>query len=166
MANQADPLHQKSCRPRTRTDSETNSTTREFLVRSEPPQIFSSNCAFDNERIRNQCCRERVDLDDRLRGRRQAVTGDATSTVRFLFRLNNFTGSPSCVHRTSTLGILASLLRHARLLQNCPELVRHGFMSEGLVVLVVDLSFKSGNRIEFLHLCSSETCQMCETQHA
>ena len=32
-------------------------------------------------------------------------------------------------------------------------------MSEGLVVLVGDLRFKSGSRIEFLRLCSSETCQ-------
>ena len=69
------------------------------------------------------------------------------------FRLNSFTGSPSCVNRTSTPGILA-FLRHARLLQNCPELVRHGFMSEGLVVLVDDLRSKSGNRVEFLRLCS------------
>ena len=41
----------------------------------------------------------------------------------------------------------------------CPELVRHGFTSESLVVLVGDLRFKSVNRVEFLHLCSSETCQ-------
>ena len=45
------------------------------------------------------------------------------------------------------------------LLQGCSELVRHGFVSEGLVVLVGDLRFKSGNRVEFLRLCSSETCQ-------
>ena len=47
----------------------------------------------------------------------------------------------------------------ARKKTGCPELVRHGFTSEGLAVLVDDLRFKSGNRIEFLHLCSSETCQ-------
>ena len=37
--------------------------------------------------------------------------------------------------------------------------MRHGFTSESLVVLVGGLRFKSGNRIEFLHLCNSETCQ-------
>ena len=43
--------------------------------------------------------------------------------------------------------------------KRCLELVRHGFVSEGLVVLVGDLRSKSGNRVEFLRLCSSETCQ-------
>ena len=33
------------------------------------------------------------------------------------FRLNSYTGLLSCVHRTSTPGILAFLLRHARLQQ-------------------------------------------------
>ena len=32
-------------------------------------------------------------------------------------------------------------------------------MSEGLVFLVGDLRSKLGNRVEFLRLCSSETCQ-------
>ena len=38
--------------------------------------------------------------------------------------------------------------------RRCLELVRHGFTSESLVVLVGDLRFKSGNRNEFLRLCS------------
>ena len=56
----------------------------------------------------------------------------------------------------------AAFTAPALLLQGCSELVRHGFVSEGLVVLVGDLRFKSGNHIEFLRLCSSETCQMRE----
>ena len=63
-----------------------------------------------------------------------AIVTDLT-LVRFCFRLNSFTGSPSRVHRTSVPDIFAFLLRHARLLQNSPELVRHSFMSEGLVVV-------------------------------
>ena len=43
--------------------------------------------------------------------------------------------------------------------RRCLEFVRHSFVSEGLVVLVCDLRFKSGNHIEFLQLCSFETCQ-------
>ena len=42
--------------------------------------------------------------------------------------------------------------------KRCLELVIHGFTSEGLVVLVGDLRSKSGNRVEFLRLCSSEHC--------
>ena len=63
----------------------------------------------------------------------------------FWFRLNSIIGSSSRIHRTSSPGILAFLLRHARLLQSCPEL--EGFVSEGLVVLVGGLRFKSINRI-------------------
>ena len=36
---------------------------------------------------------------------------------QMMFRLNSFTGLLSCVHRTSSSGILAFLLRHARLQQ-------------------------------------------------
>ena len=44
------------------------------------------------------------------------------------------------------------------MLQSC-----YGFVLEGLVVLVGDLRFKSGNHIELLRLCRSEMGHMCET---
>ena len=72
-----------------------------------------------------------IDLDVRLCGRRQGVT----------FRLNSFTGSSSRVHRTST-----------PVLNSCDTVSRQED-------LVDDLLFKSGNRVEFLRLSSSETCQ-------
>ena len=57
----------------------------------------------------------------------------------FCFRLNSFTGSSCC----------------RAVLNSCDTVSRQ----KGLVVLVCDLRFKSGNRVEFLRLCSSETCQ-------
>ena len=67
-------------------------------------------------------------------------------------RVRRFASTVSLARRTA---FTAPVL----LLQGCSELMRHGFVSEGLVVLGDDLRIKSGNRVEFLRLCSSETCQ-------
>ena len=98
-------------------------------------QLLKS-CFRRREKERNQCWQEgRVDLDVRLCGRRQGVSV--------------FVSTVSPARR-------AAFTAPALLLQGSSELVWHGFVSEGLVD---DLLFKSGNRFEFLSLCSSETCQ-------
>ena len=79
----------------------------------------------------------------------------------------SLTGTPVLTLPTpSTLWRFASTIAPTRqaaftapalLLHGCSELVWHGFTSESLIVLVGDLRYKSGNRVEFLNLCISET---------
>ena len=69
----------------------------------------SSNLAFDNERKRNHLTRrESISM---------FACVEEDRVPQMMFRLNSFTGSSTRVHRTSTPGILAFLLRHARLQQ-------------------------------------------------
>ena len=112
----------------------------------------SSNRAFNNERKRNPCWQE---------GSRSwcLLVWKKTGCHRWCFVS---TVSPACWAAFTAPALLASLLFFFVMRacnRRCLELVWHGFVSEGLVVLVGDLRSKWGNRVEFLRLCSFETCQ-------